>query len=88
MVTVLLGHLPCAGGLQYCHARIERRWTLPEPVNDIIRNAHFTVTVTRRSGQRLPPDYLAAHADYSLGNFSTATAPGGAKFSRRATRSR
>ena len=52
---------------------IERRWSLPEPVNDVMRmNLPFTVTGDQAIGVNVfLMDYLAAHADYSLGNFST-----------------
>jgi hypothetical protein len=53
---------------------IERRWTLPEPENDqISMDLPFTVTGDQALGVNVfLREYLGAHADYSLGHFSTA----------------
>lgn len=74
MVTVLLSVIyPARVASSIAMPGIERRWTLPEPVNDVIRmNLPFTVTGDQALGVNVfLLDYLAAHADYSLGNFST-----------------
>ncbi len=74
MLTVLLSVIyPARVASNIAMPGIERRWTLPEPVNDVMRmNLPFTVTGDQALGVNVfLLDYLAAHADYSLGNFST-----------------
>ncbi len=74
MVTVLLSVIyPARVASKIAMPGIERRWTLPEPVNDVMRmNLPFTVTGDQALGVNVfLLDYLGAHADYSLGNFST-----------------
>ncbi len=74
MVTVLLSVIyPARVASNIAMPGIERRWTLPEPVNDVMRmKLPFTVTGDQALGVNVfLLDYLAAHADYSLGNFST-----------------
>ncbi|MGI5819962.1 MAG: FtsX-like permease family protein [Armatimonadota bacterium] len=74
MLTVLLSVMyPARMASQIAMPGIERRWTLPEPVDDIMRmNLPFTVTGDQALGVNVfLLDYLSAHADYSLGNFST-----------------
>ncbi len=74
MLTVLLSVLyPARVASSIAMPGIERRWTLPEPKDDIIRmDLPFTVTGDQALGVNVfLLDYLAAHADYSLGNFST-----------------
>ncbi|HID07098.1 MAG TPA: ABC transporter permease, partial [Armatimonadetes bacterium] len=52
---------------------IERRWRLPEPEGDYLRMLlPFTVANLQALGvMAFLKEYLEAHADYSLGNFST-----------------
>ncbi len=74
MLTVLLSVIyPARVASKIAMPGIERRWTLPEPVNDVMRmNLPFTVTGDQALGVNVfLLDYLSAHADYSLGNFST-----------------
>ncbi len=74
MLTVLLSVVyPARVASNIAMPGIERRWTLPEPVDDAIRmNLPFTVTGDQALGVNVfLLDYLGAHADYSLGNFST-----------------
>lgn len=74
MVTVLLSVIyPARVASNIAMPGIERRWTLPEPVDDVMRmNLPFTVTGDQALGVNVfLLDYLGAHADYSLGNFST-----------------
>jgi len=74
MFTVLLSVLyPARVASEIAMPGIERRWTLPEPVDDVMRmNLPFTVTGDQALGVNVfLLDYLSAHADYSLGNFST-----------------
>jgi hypothetical protein len=75
MVTVLLSVIyPAKRASQIAMPGIERRWTLPEPQNDqIAMGLPFTVTGDQALGVNMfLREYLAAHADYSLGHFSTA----------------
>ena len=75
MGTVLLSVIyPAKRASQIAMPGIERRWTLPEPENDqIIMPLPFTVTGDQALGVNVfLREYLAAHADYSLGHFSTA----------------
>jgi hypothetical protein len=75
MVTVLLSVIyPAKRASQIAMPGIERRWTLPEPENDqITMGLPFTVTGDQALGVNVfLQEYLAAHADYSLGHFSTA----------------
>jgi len=74
MVTVLLSVIyPARRASDIAMPGIERRWTLPEPENDqIAMDLPFTVTGDQAVGVNVfLMDYLSAHADYSLGNFST-----------------
>ncbi|MCD6359575.1 MAG: M28 family peptidase [Armatimonadetes bacterium] len=74
MVTVLLSVIyPARKASDIAMPGIERRWTLPEPEDDHIRmDLPFTVTGDQALGVNVfLMDYLGAHADYSLGNFST-----------------
>ena len=74
MITVLLSVIyPARKASDIAMPGIERRWTLPEPEDDGIRmNLPFTVTGDQALGVNVfLMDYLGAHADYSLGNFST-----------------
>ena len=74
MVTVLLSVIyPARKASDIAMPGIERRWTLPEPEDDTIdMNLPFTVTGDQAVGVNVfLMDYLGAHADYSLGNFST-----------------
>ncbi len=74
MFTVLISVLyPARVASDIAMPGIERRWTLPEPVDDVMRmNLPFTVTGDQALGVNVfLLDYLSAHADYSLGNFST-----------------
>lgn len=75
MATVLLSVIyPARRASQIAMPGIERRWTLPEPENDqIVMKLPFTVTGDQALGVNMfLREYLAAHADYSLGHFSTA----------------
>ncbi len=75
MLTVLLSVIyPAKRASQIAMPGIERRWTLPEPENDQIEmDLPFTVTGDQALGVNVfLREYLAAHADYSLGHFSTA----------------
>lgn len=75
MLTVLLSVVyPAKRASQIAMPGIERRWTLPEPENDrIFMPLPFTVTGDQALGVNMfLREYLAAHADYSLGHFSTA----------------
>ena len=74
MATVLLSVIyPARKASDIAMPGIERRWTLPEPEDDVISmDLPFTVTGDQAVGVNVfLLDYLAAHADYSLGNFST-----------------
>jgi len=75
MLTVLLSVLyPARKASEIAMPGIERHWTLPEPEDDVIRmDLPFTVTGDQALGVNVfLQEYLAAHADYSLGHFSTA----------------
>lgn len=75
MFTVLLSVIyPAKRASEIAMPGIERRWTLPEPENDqITMPLPFTVTGDQALGVNVfLREYLAAHADYSLGHFSTA----------------
>lgn len=75
MLTVLLSVIyPAKRASEIAMPGIERRWTLPEPENDqIAMSLPFTVTGDQAVGVNMfLREYLAAHADYSLGHFSTA----------------
>jgi hypothetical protein len=75
MVTVLLSVIyPARRASEIASPGIERRWQLPEPQGDEIdMKLPFTVTGDQALGVNMfLNEYLAAHADYSLGNFSTA----------------
>jgi len=52
---------------------IERRWRLPDPENDqLVMTLPFTVTGDQALGVNMfLKEFLEAHADYSLGHFST-----------------
>jgi hypothetical protein len=75
MVTVLLSVIyPARKASDIAAPGIERRWQLPEPEGDQIdMSLPFTVTGDQALGVNMfLNEYLSAHADYSLGNFSTA----------------
>lgn len=75
MITVLLSVIyPARRASDIAAPGIERRWMLPEPDGDQIDMAlPFTVTGDQALGVNMfLYEYLGAHADYSLGNFSTA----------------
>jgi len=75
MLTVLLSVIyPAKRASQIAMPGIERRWSLPEPVDDQIKmGLPFTMTGDQALGVNMfLREYLAAHADYSLGHFSTA----------------
>lgn len=75
MITVLMSVIyPAKRASQIAMPGIERRWTLPEPEDDQIKmKLPFTVTGDQALGVNVfLREYLAAHADYSLGHFSTA----------------
>jgi hypothetical protein len=75
MVTVLLSVIyPARRASEIASPGIERRWHLPEPKDDQIdMPLPFTVTGDQALGVNMfLNEYMSAHADYSLGNFSTA----------------
>ena len=75
MLTVLLSVIyPARRASEIASPGIERRWQLPEPQGDeIFMKLPFTVTGDQALGVNMfLNEYLGAHADYSLGNFSTA----------------
>jgi len=75
MITVLLSVIyPARRASDIAMPGIERHWMLPEPEDDAIRmDLPFTVTGDQALGVNVfLQEYLAAHADYSLGHFSTA----------------
>ncbi len=75
MITVLLSVMyPARMASDIAMPGIERRWSLPEPVDDVMSmDLPFTVTGDQALGVNVfLQEYLAAHADYSLGHFSTA----------------
>jgi len=75
MLTVLLSVIyPARRASEIASPGIERRWQLPEPKGDEIdMKLPFTVTGDQALGVNMfLNEYLSAHADYSLGNFSTA----------------
>jgi hypothetical protein len=74
MATVLLSTLyPAKRASQIAVPGIERRWQLPDPSDDVIEmQLPFTVTGDQAQGVNMfLHEYLEAHADYSLGHFST-----------------
>lgn len=74
MVTVLLSVIyPAKKASEIAVPGIERRWRLPEPVDDRLDMVlPFTVTGDQALGVNMfLKEYLEAHADYSLGHFST-----------------
>lgn len=75
MITVLLSVIyPARRASDIAMPGIERSWSLPEPKNDAIEmTLPFTMTGDQAIGvNAFLQEYLAAHADYSLGHFSTA----------------
>ena len=75
MVTVLLSTIyPARRASQMAVPGVERRWKLPDPVDDAIQmDLPFTVTGDQALGvNAYLQEFLEAHADYSLGHFSTA----------------
>ncbi len=75
MATVLLSVVyPARRASDIAMPGIERSWSLPEPENDTIEMVlPFTMTGDQAIGvNAFLQEYLAAHADYSLGHFSTA----------------
>lgn len=75
MLTVLLSVIyPARKASEIASPGIERRWQLPEPEGDAIDMIlPFTVTGDQALGVNMfLREYLGAHADYSLGSFSTA----------------
>ena len=74
MATVLLSTLyPAKRASEIAVPGIERRWRLPDPADDVIHmQLPFTVTGDQALGVNMfLHEYLEAHADYSLGHFST-----------------
>jgi hypothetical protein len=74
MATVLLSTLyPARKASSIAVPGVERRWRLPEPEDDQIRmTLPFTVTGDQALGVNMfLYEWLDAHADYSLGHFST-----------------
>ncbi len=75
MITVLLSVIyPARKASDIAMPGIERSWSLPEPKDDAIEMAlPFSMTGDQAIGvNAFLQEYLAAHADYSLGHFSTA----------------
>lgn len=75
MVTVMLSTIyPARRASQMAVPGVERRWKLPDPVDDALHmDLPFTVTGDQALGVNMYlQEYLEAHADYSLGHFSTA----------------
>ena len=75
MITVLLSVIyPARKASDIAMPGIERSWSLPEPKDDKIEmKLPFTMTGDQAVGvNAFLQEYLAAHADYSLGQFSTA----------------
>jgi hypothetical protein len=75
MATVLLSVLyPARRASDIAMPGIERSWSLPEPKDDTLEMIlPFTMTGDQAIGvNAFLQEYLAAHADYSLGHFSTA----------------
>jgi hypothetical protein len=75
MATVLLSVIyPARRASDIAMPGIERTWSLPEPKDDAIEMMlPFTMTGDQALGvNAFLQEYLAAHADYSLGHFSTA----------------
>lgn len=75
MITVLLSVIyPARKASDIAMPGIERSWSLPEPKDDTIEmSLPFTMTGDQAVGvNAFLQEYLAAHADYSLGHFSTA----------------
>ncbi|MCD6351286.1 MAG: hypothetical protein J7M26_04105, partial [Armatimonadetes bacterium] len=73
--TVLLSVIyPARKASDIAMPGIERSWSLPEPEDDTIRmDLPFSMTGDQAIGvNAFLQEYLAAHADYSLGHFSTA----------------
>ena len=74
MVTVLLSVIyPAKKASEIAVPGIERRWRLPDPVDDKLDMIlPFTVTGDQAMGVNMfLKEFLEAHADYSLGHFST-----------------
>jgi hypothetical protein len=74
MFTVLLSVIyPAKKASEIAVPGIERRWRLPDPVDDRLDMIlPFTVTGDQALGVNMfLREYLEAHADYSLGHFST-----------------
>ena len=74
MATVLLSTLyPARKASSIAVPGVERRWRLPEPEDDQIKMIlPFTVTGDQAMGVNMfLHEWLDAHADYSLGHFST-----------------
>lgn len=75
MATVLLSVIyPARRASDIAMPGIERSWSLPEPKDDAIEmTLPFSMTGDQAIGvNAFLQEYLAAHADYSLGHFSTA----------------
>jgi hypothetical protein len=75
MATVLLSVVyPARRASDIAMPGIERMWSLPEPKDDVIEmSLPFSMTGDQAIGvNAFLQEYLAAHADYSLGHFSTA----------------
>ncbi len=74
MATVLLSVIyPAKKASEIAVPGIERRWRLPDPEDDKLTMVlPFTVTGDQALGVNMfLKEYLEAHADYSLGHFST-----------------
>ncbi len=74
MVVVLLSTIyPAKKASEMCVPGVERRWRLPEPQDDrLVFDLPFTVAADHAPGlNAFLKEYMEAHADYSLGQFST-----------------
>jgi len=74
MATVLASVIyPAKRASEIAVPGIERRWRLPDPEDDqLLMTLPFTVTGDQALGVNVfLREYLEAHADYSLGHFST-----------------
>ncbi len=75
MATVLASVMyPARRASDIAMPGIERRWSLPEPEGDVLHmRLPFTVTGDQALGVNMYlREFLMAHTDYSLGQFSTA----------------
>jgi hypothetical protein len=74
MVVVISSLVPAFMAGKLAVPSNEMTWTVPEPVNDVIRDKlPFTVTAKTANGvMAFIHEYLDAHREGSIGNFSTA----------------